>query len=345
MLIGVGLFCAFVLLRVFGRVPTLTAVVSGGLPLAATGFCLLWWNHWRAGRRDRAWRTLCLAGLLPVLTLTLGGFLSYGVTALLMIAGFVAAHYQPRRTVLVGGLCFVFLGLSLYPTYIRLRNDIRGAVWGGQGIEERADKISGLITEWEWFDSENKSHLAAIEARLNQNALVGRAVRRTSDGIVDYARGETLVNSFVALVPRVFWPEKPHWAGSGGLVTRFTGIRFARGTSVGIGHVMELYVNFGTPGVFVGYIVIGLLLGVVDLTAGRHLAAGEWQDFAFWYVPGLALLQVGGNFAEATAAAVGSLILCLIATRVLFHSAPERKPAVRPDGRPAPPPAKSLQRC
>ena len=62
---------------------------------------------------------------------------------------------------------------------------------------------------------------------------------------------------------------------------------------------------------------LGTLLGVIDLAAGRHQAAGHWRAFAFWYVVGVALLQVGGNFAEMSASLVGNLLLCVFVSQVL----------------------------
>ncbi len=47
-------------------------------------------------------------------------------------------------------------------------------------------------------------------------------------------------------IPRALWPNKPVVGGSGDLVSTYTGIRFADGTSVGIGQVLESFVNFGT---------------------------------------------------------------------------------------------------
>src|SRR5262249_25377322 len=119
---------------------------------------------------------------------------------------------------------------------------------------------------------------------------------------------------------RALWPDKPQYAGSGSLVTRFTGFKFAYGTSVGIGQVMELYVNFGTLGVLVGYTLLGLLLGILDVRAGTALAAGDWKQFSLWFMIGVAFLQVGGNFAEATASAAGCFVLWLVVQMFLGNS-------------------------
>src|SRR5262249_49683660 len=131
-------------------------------------------------------------------------------------------------------------------------------------------------------------------------------------------------------IPRIVWPNKPVWAGSGDLVTRFTGLHFAEFTSVGIGNVMELYVNFGKPGILIGSIILGILLGVVDRTASRHLRAGSAKRFLLWFVPGQSLLLVGGNFAEMTAAAAGCVIFCLLVTK-LGYVEPQEAPVSQED--------------
>ena len=103
---------------------------------------------------------------------------------------------------------------------------------------------------------------------LSPSLLEERIRRRTEEM---FARGETIWHAIIAPVPRALWPNKPIVAGSGDLVSRYTGIMFAEGTSVGIGPVMEMYVNFGSAGVFVGFIVIGLFLGYIDFRAGESL--------------------------------------------------------------------------
>src|SRR5262249_48114281 len=146
--------------------------------------------------------------------------------------------------VVVAGLLLGFVGLSVYVSYMRDRSEIRDVVWGGQSLGDRVDRVATTFHAFEWFDPSKDEHLARIDSRLNQSFLVGAAVSRLSD-IGGFAGGETLWDALIAVVPRALWPDKPVVAGSGNLVTRFTGIEFAAGTSVGIGQVMEFYVNFG----------------------------------------------------------------------------------------------------
>jgi hypothetical protein len=215
------------------------------------------------------------------------------------------------------------------------RNKIRQAVWGGQSLGEVTAVITdSLIEGWQWFDAEESGQLQAFDGRLNLNVYTGRAVRRASEGRVEFAQGETLVHAVLTLIPRAIWVDKPYYAGSGNLVTRFTGIPFARGTSVGMGPVMELYVNFGKSGVLVGFIVIGTVLGAVDRRAGAYLVGGDWRRFVLWYVPGLSLLTVGGNFAEVTGSAASAAVLCGLVNALFLSGRPARRGADRPGGAP-----------
>jgi hypothetical protein len=313
-----GLASYFLLISLLHFVPLAGAVLSNGLSLAVSGCCILWWAAYRAGRWRSAWLWACLFLAFPVLTVLLGGFLGFGVSALLMGGPFLATYTRPRWVVLVGGAALCFLGLSLYIAYMGARNHIRAAVWGGAPMGERVEAtVDGLEENWSWFDLGSDKQLATISSRLNQNTLVGIADRNIEERRVHLVWGETLYGAVIALVPRALWPDKPAYAGSGDLVTRFTGVHFAAGTSVGIGHVMELYVNFGVGGLVAGFGVIGFCLAFVDARAGKWLAAGNVNRFLFYFVPGQALLMVGGTFAEILPCAVGGLILCIGLTQYL----------------------------
>jgi hypothetical protein len=306
------------------------ALVSSGYRLAIAGFCLQWFLFWKAGKTKQAHLTLLLSLVIPFLTVSLMGFMGFGVFACISIACFVGVFYRPRSAFVVGAGVILLLGLSLYPTYMSVRQGIRKAVWGGEGFSSRLEKMELLLSDWQWFDAENKKQLNAIDERVNQNILVGKAVHYMSEGYADYAWGETFRNALVALVPRAIWPGKPQYAGSDGLVTRFTGIRFAQHTSVGIGHVMELYVNFGIPGVFLGSLLLGALLGFLDTRCGGYLVAGDAKRFTLFYVIGLSLLQVGGNFAEATSSAAGSAALWMVVHALLGKKSSGATPTVMP---------------
>jgi hypothetical protein len=305
---GIALY-AFTLLG--GRLQFLAAVVSTGSTLVAVSVGLKCWLERRSGRVGQSWLWLALAGLFPLLTLIAQGFLGYGFVAVLIVASFVASQQPSRLKTMLAAVVLIYLGLSVYVTYMRDRTDIRDVVWGGQGFDARFEQLAATFRSAEWFSPWDVDHLYRVDRRLNQDHLIGSAVVFLREGNAQYARGSTLLDAVIALVPRALWPDKPIVGGSGDLVTNYTGIRFAYGTSVGVGQVMELHINFGTPGVVIGFAGLGLLVALIDRRAARCLAAGDIRSFALWYMPGLSLLQLGGSLAEVTATAAASMVLIL----------------------------------
>jgi len=318
--LGVGLLFSLVLLPLIAGAATLTAIVSVGRSLIAAGLGVACWEAWR--RRSRtliAWVGAALC--LPFLTVITEGFLGFGATTAVAVGALLAMFYRPRWKLVLIGLVLAYLGLSFYVAYMRDRDDIREVVWGGQSLVNRVEQLYVTVSTSEWFDPYNSDQLTEIDRRLNQNYLVGSAVDFLASRPGDYANGETLWDAVIALIPRAVWADKPVVAGSADLVTRFTGIEFAEGTSVGIGQVMEFYVNFGTLGVVLGFGVLGVLLSIIDATAGHRLSDGDWPGFALWYLPGLALIQVGGSLVEVTGSSAASLVAALIVNGLLFRRA------------------------
>ena len=183
-------------------------------------------------------------------------------------------------------------------------------------MQARIAQLQKTSADFEWFDVSNNQHLKQVDGRLNQSFLAGLAVSRMSD-TGNYVHGDTLWEALIALVPRAIWPDKPIEAGSGNMVSEYTGLKFAVGTSVGIGHVMEFYVNFGTPGVIIGFLIMGILVTTLDVAAAERLALNNLQGFVLWFLPGISLLQVGGSLVEATVSAVASIAVAFLANKYL----------------------------
>jgi hypothetical protein len=314
--LGVGAASYMALSIGIGVIPSATAIVSTGQQLAVVGLALCCWDSWRQGSRTKLLFWLGLTTLLPFVTIVTRGFISYGAVAAATVLIFVSGFIKTRFIAFAAGFLAAYVGLSVFVTYMRDRGEIRETVWGGQPLQARLAQLEKTIARFEWFDFSNADHLAAVDGRLNQSFLAGLAVNRLSDSGA-YAHGDTLWEALMALVPRALWPEKPVAAGSGNLVTEYTGLRFAAGTSVGIGHVMEFYVNFGTVGVVFGFLMMGLLVTTLDLAAAERLAVNDLQGFVLWFLPGISLLQVGGSLVEMTASAAASIVVALITNKYL----------------------------
>jgi hypothetical protein len=263
----VGVLCYFILFPIFNGLPSLTAMIGSGYSLVIVGLALKCWDAWRRGKRKSFARWATMAVCMPFITVITQGFIGYGTVAALAVFAFVTSFYRPRWKLVIFGLAGAYLGLSLYVTYMRDRQDIRDVVWGGQSYEARFDRMYNTFSQPELFDPFDAAHLGRIDARLNQSALVGASVHYLASGQQEFAAGDTLLQAFIAPIPRALWWDKPITAGSGNLVTTYTGIQFSQGTSVGIGQVMELYINFGTAGVVGGFAVLGVLIAFFDKAA------------------------------------------------------------------------------
>jgi hypothetical protein len=312
----VGLFSFLILFpNIIGA--TVTSLLANANQLLAVGPCLGCWRAWQLGDRRSFGRWVAVAFCLPLMTVIFQGFLGYGVVALITVLVFVAAFTRPRWRGLAVTIVLVYLGLSIYVTYMRDRSDIRGTVWGGGSLRERVVQLYTTFSTIEWFGLENDEHLGSIDARLNQNYLVGVAVKNLQSGYRQYAYGQTLTDAVLALVPRVIWPNKPLTAGSPRIVSEYTGIEFSPTTSVGVGQVMEFYLNFGTSGVLLGFFVLGGLVAFFDRAAARWLAAGDWPRFMFWFLPGLGFLQAGGQLVEVTSTVAAGFVTAIIVNQLV----------------------------
>lgn len=310
--VAVGLLSYVVLLPIAGRLPSATSLVAAGGNLLVVGLALACWKAWHNHRRESFLLWLAAIIALPFLTIITQGFVSYGLVAFMTLFAFIETFYRPSRRFVAIGLVVAYVGLSVFVGYTRDREAIRAVVFGGEGFGSRLARVYFTLSDFEWFDPSNDAHLRRIDGRLNQNFLIGTATDYLGGRFESYAQGDTLVEAAISLVPRALWPDKPVTAGSGGLVSRYTGIPFAEGTSVGIGQVMEFFVNFGTAGVILGFLVIGVIITTVDVAAGRRLAFGDLQGFTLRYLPGLSLLQAGGSLVEVVSSAGAGMVIALI---------------------------------
>jgi hypothetical protein len=328
-----GLFSEFLLMPSLGYVATLSALLSGLSSLAVVGVCLGAWNTLVRHDMRRLAQWVLVAFSFPLISLTHLSFLGYGVHKLIIFLSFIAGFRRIRLKKILLIVLLLYFGLSLFVTYMRDRSGLREMTWQrNAGYSERIGYIWNMVATFELFDPSNNSHLVAIDNRLNQNYLVGRAKEYIKSGGREFAYGETVWQSLVALVPRAFWPGKPKIGGGGTLVSDYTGLAFNEGTSVGTGQVFEFYINFGTVGVIAGFIFLGALINLFDTKAASFLLAGDFRGFILWFLPGIGLLQAGGNLVELTStvgASIGSALLALALTQRYTSRASKRRKIAR----------------
>src|SRR5947207_43742 len=128
LIIWVGLLLALVVFAI-GR-------AGGGGALTLTYFLGLSLIHLRG-----------VLPLLPVATLVTGGFLGYGAIWALSVLVFLFVISRRRIWFYVCAPAAVFLGLSLFVTYMGERVGIREVVSQGKtSLLDRFDRVSALVT-------------------------------------------------------------------------------------------------------------------------------------------------------------------------------------------------------
>lgn len=319
--LALGIVAYFVLIPLSFRVQSLTSLVSPLGTLLILGFWLAIYGAAEADDRRTIFKILALMPLLPFATLVTGGYLGAGIYWVLSVIAFLFVITRRRIWFYVAAAPAGFLGLSLFCTYISQRGEIRELVWHEQsGILDRIDRVSGLVTGFEPLNFASRDHIAALDGRLNQNWLVGAAVMYHEDGGAPFAYGATI--PLWALIPRAVWPDKPDIGGGLDLVSEFTGIRFAEGTSIGAGQVLEFYINFGIPGVLIGFLGFGYLLMWLDHGIMRALAADDMRGLLMRAMPGLMLLEPQGNLLGILVSGVSAFLGAHVIVSLRFFGIP-----------------------
>jgi hypothetical protein len=304
LVVGVGAY--FVAMPIAARIPSMSALVSplGGLLILGSWFFV--WDAAQRRDRKRLALILVLLPLLPASTLLLGGFLGYGVGWMTCVLAVIYCFW-PRRALFVLAAPFLaYIGLSIGTAYFLERSEIREAVWGQAGFGERVESTLRIFERFELYSPKNMEQVRVIDDRLNQNYLVGAGIFSHRDGYTALHYGSTV--PLWALVPRAVWPDKPQVGGGMDLVADFTGLYFADGTSVGSGHVLEFYMNFGWGGIVVGFLVLGFVLARLDRALVDGFRNQNLPAILMAGLLGLSLLQPGGNLMEIVVAMIGAVV-------------------------------------
>jgi hypothetical protein len=307
------------------NVPSLSAAVDKGGAIWMLGVIL--------GLREALLQrsllsvALWLGALLvyPILMLLLGGFLSYGSAAIIVVGSALIISARSYWRVGAGLVVGTYLGLSIFVNYLENRDAIREEVWGGAPLQERIDTILGVASDPHWFDPADPLDLIALDTRLNQNFFVGLAAERIEAGQIDYLYGRSIWESLLALVPRAIWPEKPVVAGSPKIVSEMTGLQLSETTSFGVGNVMEFQINFGIPGVVGGFLLLGWMIGMLDRGAAAAERRGELDRAILFFLPAVALIQPGGSMVEMASGAAAAILAAQGWKWVWYHWAGEHR--------------------
>jgi hypothetical protein len=256
-------------------------------------------------------RWIIALAVYPTLMLLMGGFLSYGIAAVVTVLSVFLVASPNRLRLVIGTALLSVVGISVFVAYFEHRSEIRGAVWGGADVDTRLEVSLGAAKDISMFDPRNPMHLQSLDMRLNQNYFAGLAAARIAAGKSDYLHGRSIWEGVLALVPRAIWPEKPVVAGSGRIVADMTGLNLSTSTSFGVGNVMEFQINYGLPGLVIGFLLLGFAIGKLDRMAAIADALGDFDKIFFAYLPAVALIQPNGSMVEMASGAAAAFIAAM----------------------------------
>jgi hypothetical protein len=314
-LIIIAFLSFFVFAPIFRLLPSLGSLTTAGCSCSVAGVYLFCWQAFQKRNYPKLLLGLASTGIIPIITMVFMGFAGYGASAAAVIWLLVVSFYRPRWLALVMLALSLFVGLSFYLSWMNQREGIRDTVRDQRALESRFEKVIPIFENFQWLDFSRQDHLELIDVRLNQNDLAGKAWRQLEIGRVAFANGRTLWLAAIAWIPRILWPGKPVTGGGGAIVSEFTGQRFAEGTSVGVGQVMEFYINFGWAGLFAGFLILGLAMRWLDMRAADHLAAGDQWGCARWMLPAIGMIQPGGQMSEV----IGSIATYAVFATIVHH--------------------------
>jgi hypothetical protein len=319
MLLGISVI-ASVGGQFLGGVASISALLSA-LTSLTTIACFIW--IWLEDTNLRS-KFALLASLVvfPMYMLIVGGFLGFGLTFVASIVIFFVILKRTNIILVISAPLILFAVFSFTVSYLSARTEFREVVWDASSIDQRVAAFDRLVGQFEWFDSNDINQLRMVDIRMNQNWLVGVAIESVETGKTEISNGKSLANAALAWIPRAIWADKAATAGSGDLVAEITGLEFNKETSIGISHWLELYANFGMPGMFIGMFLLGVVIRLLDLKAGDALIEANFGKFVFMTMMGFGFLNSLGSFSESVSSLAANFFACIVVLYVLNQRFP-----------------------
>jgi hypothetical protein len=182
-----------------------------------------------------------------------------------------------------------------------------------RSLSERLSYVGQAADEFD--QSQFQSGLRKLTARLSYIDFLACTTRfvpevRPHEG--GKRLGEALANIFE---PRIFFPDKPATPDDSVITARYTGLDLdtSGGTSISIGYLGELYVDFGYAGALVGAFAIGGFAGL----AYRVIRSFRGIPLFFTYGIAAMTLLIFSIFETDLVRFLGSAITSFLAALVL----------------------------
>ena len=218
--------------------------------------------------QGRSYGILAVVAVLEVISGLTGFFADFRESILTLLVAAAAARPRLRfRSFLIMGLAVtISFGVTVF--WSAMKTDYRDFLNGGtrqqivvQPLGARLGYVGRAADEFN--GNQFQKGLRALTSRESYIDVLAATLDHVP-GIIPFENGHLLSASLLNMAePRIFFPDKPATPDDSLVSARYTGLRFdlAVGTSVSIGYLGELYIDFGKVGAILGAFVIGILGG------------------------------------------------------------------------------------
>lgn len=237
------------------------------LALAALKWAVVFVFAYAVFTRRTGYGYLALVMAIEIVLGISGFFSEFRINFYVVIVAFLTAQPKvTRRQALVGAtLALPFLLLAVIWSHVKV--DYREYISAGTGqqvvavpLAQRLATLPGMILEMDgaaYADGGEK-----LVQRLGYVDMLAMTLLRVP-ATVPHEGGRLSWNAITHfLKPRVFFPDKPVLSDSA-TATKYAGVRIHGATSISLGYMAELYIDFGLPYLYLGLLVMGYVFGRV----------------------------------------------------------------------------------
>lgn len=219
-----------------------------------------------ANRRNYA--LLALTVMFDVLIGMTGFFAEFKDTVLVVAIAALAAQFNPKTRDIVAVMLAVTVVVGSAIFWSAIKPEYRSFVNLGTGQQiirvPLADRIDFLIDRMAEFDGDDlMDGFEALVARHGYTEFLGLTLQNVP-AVVPHENGKLTVAAVRHVtMPRLLFPSKPPVPHDTDIMVKYTGLPalWNRSTSISIGYLGELYVDFGWVGGLVAAFVLGGVAG------------------------------------------------------------------------------------
>jgi hypothetical protein len=284
------------------------------------GLFVLAWSVLSIGR-GRSWLTAVVG---VELVLGMSGFFSdfRMVLLVLLTAAMLSAQGKLRKsaifTLALGGVLTLLLAVFWSSIKIEYRDFLNEGTGGQvvlQPLDARLGFLAGKAVD---FDGRQFAYgLERLRARLSYIDFLAATMERVPNEIPH--EGGALLGAAVwhIMTPRILFPDKPEVPSDTEVTAYYTGVESVlanvEDTSISIGYLGELYIDFGVAGALIAVVLIGLAFGRLYRAIRDYPRVPALINYGFCMMLalslstfGIALIKLIGGFVMVAAVAMVS---------------------------------------